>query len=313
MPALNALKAFEVAGRTGSFTRAAELLNVTQSAVSRQVRQLEEQLGESLLQRRHHHLDLTASGRVLLQALQHSFDKIEWTVRSIQEKTHLNRLRINVPPTFASRWLLPRLGRLRSEHPELELSVSTRLEDDLAGSSALDCVVRFGNGEWEGLDNLLLMNERHIAVCSPTLLARQAGNEAIDLSQFTLLHVLAGDNQRYLTWQHWLKAAGMEDIDTSGGFEFDLLDHAIRAAIDGLGITIADRHMIAHELAIGQLVQVLNVHVDGHQSYWLVTRPEQGELPHVAVFREWLRQEVWLTQRSIDASASSPIPLMRGH
>src|SRR5271170_2719530 len=102
MPALNALKAFEVAGRTGSFTRAAELLNVTQSAVSRQVRQLEEQLGEALLQRRHHHLELSAAGRLLLQALQQSFDKIELTVRSIQEKTHLNRLRINAPPTFAS-------------------------------------------------------------------------------------------------------------------------------------------------------------------------------------------------------------------
>jgi LysR family glycine cleavage system transcriptional activator len=313
MPALNALKAFEVAGRTGSFTRAAELLNVTQSAVSRQVRQLEEQLGESLLQRRHHHLDLTASGRVLLQALQHSFDKIEWTVRSIQEKTHLNRLRINAPPTFASRWLLPRLGRLRSAHPELELSLSTRLEDDLAESNVLDCSIRFGNGEWEGLDNLLLMNERHIAVCAPALLARQGGNEGIDLNQFTLLHVMAGDNQRYLTWQHWLKAAGIEGVDTSGGFEFDLLDHAIRAAIDGLGITIADRHMIAHELANGQLVQVLNVHVDGHQSYWLATRREQGDLPHVDVFREWLQQEVWLTQRSFETSAAAPVRLISGH
>jgi len=103
-----------------------------------------------------------------------------------------------------------------------------------------------------------------------------------DLNQFTLLHVLLGDNQRYLTWQHWLKAAG----------------------IDGLGITIADPHMIAHELANGQLVRVLNVHVYGHPSYWLVTRREQGDLPHVAVFREWLRQEVWLTWRSVETSAA---------
>ncbi|MGF6603238.1 LysR family glycine cleavage system transcriptional activator [Paraburkholderia sp. GAS448] len=313
MPALNALKAFEVAGRTGSFTRAAELLNVTQSAVSRQVRQLEEQLGEPLLQRRHHHLELSAAGRVLLQALQHSFDRIELTVRSIQEKTHLNRLRINAPPTFASRWLMPRLGRLRDEHPELELSLSTRVEDSLAESSVLDCTIRFGNGEWEGLDSRLLMNERHVAVCSPALLARQAGQQAIDLNQFTLLHVLASDDQRFLTWQHWLKAAGIEGVDTSGGYEFDLLDLAIRAAIDGLGITIADRHMIARELATGQLTQVLNVHVDGHQSYWLVTRPEQGVLPHLASFRDWLLQEVWLAERSFEPSASSPAPLISGH
>jgi LysR family glycine cleavage system transcriptional activator len=145
------------------------------------------------------------------------------------------------------------------------------------------------------------------------LLARQPGQQAIDLNQFTLLHVLASDDQRYLTWQHWLKAAGIEGVDTSGGYEFDLLDLAIRAAIDGLGITIADRHMIARELATGQLTQVLNVHVDGHQSYWLVTRPDQGELPHLALFRDWLLQEVWLAERSLEPSASSPVPLLSGH
>jgi LysR family glycine cleavage system transcriptional activator len=312
MPALNALKAFEVAGRTGSFTRAAELLNVTQSAVSRQVRQLEIQLGEPLLQRQHHHLELSPSGRLLLRALQQSFDRIELTVRSIQEKTHLNRLRLNAPPTFTSRWLMPRLGRLRAAQPQLELSLWTRLDDNLAESGALDCAIRFGNGEWEGFDNLLLMQEQHIAVCAPALLARQAGRATIDLNQFTLLHVLAGDDQRYLTWQHWLKAAGIENVNTGGGYEFDLLDHAIRAAIDGLGVTIADRHMITRELAEGKLVQVLNVHVDGHQSYWLVTRVEQDDLPQVAVFRDWLKQEIWLSERALDSSMSTPTPLIDG-
>jgi LysR family transcriptional regulator, glycine cleavage system transcriptional activator len=309
MPALNALKAFEVAGRTGSFTRAAELLNVTQSAVSRQVRQLEEQLEEPLLQRRHHHLELTAAGRVLLQALQQSFDKIELTVRSIQEKTHLNRLRVNAPPTFASRWLMPRLGRLREQHPELEISLTTRTQDSLVESSVLDCAIRFGNGEWDGLDNVLLMQERHVAVCAPALLARRQDQNGIDLNRFTLLHVLASDDQRYLTWQHWLKAAGIEGVDTLGGYEFDLLDHAIRAAVDGLGITIADRNMIARELASGQLTQVLNVHVDGHQSYWLVTRPEQTALPHLVQFKEWLQQEVWLADRNLEPSSPSREPL----
>ncbi|WP_118180146.1 LysR substrate-binding domain-containing protein [Paraburkholderia phosphatilytica] len=308
MPALNALKAFEIAGLTGSFTHAAELLNVTQGAVSRQVRQLEEQLGEALLLRRHHRLELTAAGRVLLRALQQSFDKIELTVRGIQEKTHLNRLRVNAPPTFASRWLLPRLGRLRAEHPELEISLTSKLADNLAESSVLDCAIRFGNGEWEGQDNRLLMNEQHVAVCSPALLARHSQDahqqQPVDLNQFTLLHVLASEDQRYLTWQHWLKAAGIEGVDTSDGYEFDLLDFAIRAAIDGLGITIADRHMIARELATGQLTQVLNVHVDGHQSYWLVTRPGQGDLPHIALFAAWLEQEVWLATRSFESSAA---------
>ncbi len=296
MPALNALRAFEVAGHTGSFTRAAEVLHVTQSAVSRQVRQLETQLGEALLLRRHHHLELSATGRLLLQALKMSFDRIELTVRSIQEKTHLKRLRINVPPTFASRWLMPRLPSLRAAAPEVEVTLTTRRTDELVESGALDCAIRFGNGEWAGLDNQLLMNERHVAVCSPELLGERA-TTSVDLNAFTLLHVLASNDQRYLTWQHWLNAAGIDDVDTHDGYEFDLLDHSIHAAVDGIGVTIADRHMIAPELARGALVPLLDVEVDGHQSYWLVTRAGQDDAPHVAMFREWLRGQVDEQQR----------------
>jgi len=303
MPGLNALKAFEVAGSTGSFTRAAELLNVTQSAVSRQVRQLEEQLGEHLLQRRHHHLELTNAGRVLLRALHQSFDKIEMTVRSIQQKTHSNRLHLNAPPTFARRWLMPRLGRLREAHPELVLSITTQLHDSLAETATLDCAIRFGNGEWDGLDSSLLIQERHIAVCAPSLYAREQEAQGIDLNRMTLLHVLAREDQRYLTWKHWLDAARISGVDTQGGYEFDLLDLAIRAAVDGLGITIADWHMVAPELASGQLTQVLNVHVDGHQSYWLVTRPEQRDAPQLQLFHQWLQEEIWLAQRQLEPSS----------
>ena len=288
MPALNALKAFEAAGTSGSFTRAAEQLNVTQSAVSRQVRQLEEQLGEALLERHHHRLELTEAGRALLRTLQQSFDRIELTVRTIQQKSDLNRLRVNAPPTFASRWLVPRLTRLRARHPELELSLTTHLQDSLADSTALDCAIRFGDGEWEGLDSSLLMHESHIAVCAPALLV----SGPIDLTQQTLLHVLAGDNQRYLTWRHWLDAARIEDVDTSGGYEFDLLDHAIRAAIEGLGVTMADRHMIEHELAQGLLAPVRDIHVDGRQSYWFVVRPEQKASKPLKLFRQWIQDEI---------------------
>jgi len=291
MPALNALKAFEAAGTTGSFTRAAELLNVTQSAVSRQVRQLEEQLGETLFSRRHQHLVLTPSGRVLLRALQQSFDKIELTVRAIGQKNDVNRLRINVPPTFAARWLVPRLGRLREAFPQLDLSITTRVDDGITDSNRLDCAVRFGDGEWNNLESTLLMHERHIAVASPALLDREGVDVPVELNRFTLLHVLSGEDQRYLTWQHWLDAAHIEGVDTDNGHEFDLLDLSIQAAIDGMGITIADRHMIAAELASGQLRQVLDVEVEGRQSYWFVLRPEQRASGTQRLFQQWLQAE----------------------
>lgn len=289
MPALNALKVFEVAARVGSFTLAADVLNVTQSAVSRQVRQLEHQLGAVLLERRHHRLLITDSGRLLLRALQQSFDGIELTVRAIQQQE--SRVRINAPPTFAMRWLLPRLGRLRACHPELEVTVTSALRDTLAESGSLDFAIRFGDGEWSTLDSAPLLHERHIAVCSPRLLNGRDPWQ-MDLSGMTFLHLLATRDTRYMTWKHWLNAAGISDVDTQSGFEFDLLDMAIRAAVDGLGITIADRYMVSRELADGRLVQFRDAEVQGHQSYWLVARPEQALSAAAETFRSWLRREV---------------------
>ncbi|MCL6707410.1 LysR substrate-binding domain-containing protein [Pseudomonas sp. R2.Fl] len=289
LPALSAMKIFEVVGQTRSFTKAAERLNLTQSAVSRQVRNLEEQLGEALVIRRHHHLELTPSGIELLEALQRAFHDVELAVRNITEKSNHHRLRINVPPTFAKRWLMPRLGSLRAFLPDIEISITTDLQDSLTERSILDCAIRFGDGEWPMLQSQLLMTERHIAVCAPHLLADR---EPIDLSGLTFLHVLASTDQRYLTWQRWLDAAGLTQTDTSGGLEFDLLDMAIEAACNGLGVTVADRFMVASLMRTGQLVQVLDVEVEGHESYWLVTRAEQPETANVRAFRRWLQTEI---------------------
>lgn len=292
LPALSAMKVFEVVGQTRSFTRAAELLNLTQSAVSRQVRNLEEQLGEPLVIRRHHHLELTPSGTELLASLQQAFHTVEMTVRNIREKSNKRRLRINVPPTFAKRWLMPRLTSLRAILPDVDLSITTDLEDNLSERGMLDCSIRFGDGEWPSLKSERLFTERHIAVCAPDLLADLRDGDAIDLSHFTFLHVLASADQRYLTWQRWLDAAGMTETDTHGGLEFDLLDLVIEAACNGLGVAVADRSMVAPLMQTGALTQVLDVEVEGHESYWLVTRTDSAQSPHVGAFRRWLSQEI---------------------
>ncbi|WP_426240621.1 LysR substrate-binding domain-containing protein [Pararhizobium sp. DWP1-1-3] len=292
LPALSAMKVFEVVGQTRSFTRAAQTLNLTQSAVSRQVRNLEKQLGENLLIRHHHDLELTRAGAELLATLQLAFHNVEQTVRSIMEKNNRNRLRVNVPPTFAKRWLMPRLSRLREALPEIEISLSTDLKDTLAERSLLDCAIRFGDGEWPMLQSRILMTERHIAVCAPGLLDAASRSGPIDLSSLTFLHVLAAADQRYLTWQHWLDAAGLSDTDVRGGMEFDLLDLVIEAACNGLGIAVVDRFMVSSQLQSGQLVPVLDVEVEGHESYWLVTRTDQPEAANVRQFRTWLLNEV---------------------
>ncbi|OCP05934.1 LysR family transcriptional regulator [Ensifer sp. LC13] len=292
LPGLSAMKVFEVVGQTRSFTRAAERLNLTQSAVSRQVRNLEDELGEELLIRRHHHLELTPAGAELLATIQDAFHSIEVSLRSITEKGNRNRLRMNVPPTFAKRWLLPRLAQLREALPDVEISLSTEASDTLAERGLLDCAIRFGDGEWPMLDANILMTERHVAVCAPLLLEGLKVEGPSDLQRFTFLHVLASPDRRYLTWRHWLDAAGFQDVDTRGGLEFDLLDLAIEAACAGLGVTVADRSMVRNQLQTGQLVQLFDVEVEGHESYWFVTRPQSGSNPKVEAFRAWLLAEV---------------------
>lgn len=306
LPALSAMKVFEVVGQTRSFTRAAEILNLTQSAVSKQVRNLEKQLGENLLIRHHHDLELTRAGSELLTSLQQAFHNVELTVRSIMEKSNRNRLRLNVPPTFARRWLMPRLPGLLAALPDIEISLSTHLSDSLAERSLLDCAIRFGDGEWPMLQSRVLMTERHIAVCAPSLRNRAEATGRIELSSFRFLHVLAAADQRYLTWQHWLSAAGLGDTDVGGGLEFDLLDLVIEAACSGLGIAVVDRHMVSRELESGKLVPLLDVEVEGHESYWLVTRTDQPEPPHMQAFRAWLLNEVAAGQEQRPGRTMTP-------
>lgn len=300
LPALSAMKIFEVVGQTRSFTRAAERLNLTQSAVSRQVRNLEDQLGETLVLRKHHHLELTASGAELLEALQQAFHGVELAVRNISEKNNKNRLRINAPPTFARRWLIPRIAHLRESLPDIDISITTDLHDSLAESGMLDCAIRFGDGEWPLLRSQLLMTEKHIAVCAPSLLADLSLSEHPNLSKLPFLHVLASTDQRYLTWQRWLDAAGLSETETKRGLEFDLLDMAIEAACNGLGVTVADRFMVDPLIESNVLTQVLDVEVEGHESYWLATREGQMESALVKSFRTWLVDQIGMVSPSFD-------------
>ncbi|MDG3579057.1 LysR substrate-binding domain-containing protein [Rhizobium sp. YJ-22] len=292
LPGLSALKVFEVVGQTRSFTRAAERLNLTQSAVSKQIRNLEDDIREPLVIRRHRHLELTPAGAALLETIQQAFHDIEMSLRGIAEKQNLNRLRINVPPTFAKRWLVPRLAGLKRSLPALDISIGTALADSLAERGLLDCAIRFGDGEWPTLDARRLMSERHIVVASPLLLEGKVLETPGDLAQFTFLHVLASPDQRYLTWRHWLDAAGFPELDTDSGLEFDVLDLAIEAARCGLGVTIADRSMVRGDLAAGTLTQLFDVQVEGHESYWFVTRPQASLAPNIRAFRDWLFSEI---------------------
>lgn len=293
LPPLNSLKAFESAGQTGSFTQAGQQLNVTQSAVSRQVKLLEDLLGKQLFERKHHKLILTEAGRLLLPVLRQSFDQIDFVLRGIKEQQTLNKLTINVPPTFAHRWLIPRLSKLKQQYPDLDLTITTKSNDTVSSSSELHCAIRFGEGQWDDLKSEMLLQECHIPVCSPILLAANPSLKH-SLDGTTILYILK-DKKRFQTWKHWLMAANIDGITNSNSIEFDTLNLAVKAAMFNLGVTMADKNMITHELASGYLIQLMETELMGTQSYWLVSRTGQTEHTNIAIFRQWLKQEITLS------------------
>jgi LysR family glycine cleavage system transcriptional activator len=289
LPSLNALKAFEVVARCRSITRAAAVLHVTPGAVSRQLKQLEHELDETLVVRGSRQIRLTPAGERLMESVTASLEQMRQAVGDLRHGRHRRRLALNIPSTLASRWIMPRLHRLRALDPTLVLSIRTEARDRLSQRDELDAAIRFGTGDWPDLHSRHLFSEQHVAVAAPAVrqaLTRRDG--AVMLADATLLHVLKRDG-RYLSWPHWLDAAGITGVDAGKGFEFDTLDLAIEAAIAGLGATIADWHMVADDLAAGRLVQLFETRVPGTQSYWWVHPPQTAPTGPLETFERWLR------------------------
>lgn len=285
LPSLIALRFFEETARHMSFNRAAVALCVTQGAVSRQIKLLEESLGEKLFERDHKGIRLTPTGLQLLPCLSDAFDTIERGFRQITAAKGKRRLVLAVPPTFATQWFSPRLGSLADEMPDVELSVRT------APTSDCHCNIRFGREALPDAHSELLMIERHVLVGAPSLLGQPLD---ILLEHMPALHVLHNDTRLEL-WPNWLAKAGMPARYADNGIEFSTLEQAIRAARKGAGLAIVDRNMIVEELADGSLAQFSDIEVTGPFGYWLDVAQEHAGLEYVQAFAAWMREEVLKT------------------
>ncbi|OIN07421.1 LysR family transcriptional regulator [Oceanisphaera psychrotolerans] len=280
LPALTSLRVFETTGKCLSFTQAATQLHVTQSAVSRQIKQLEDYLGVPLFIRRHHQLELTEAGSQLLTKLEQSFNLMETAVQELRDPKQRQKLTLLIPPTFASRWLAPRLANFHTHSPELELSIHNSDSEH----SLFDCSIRFGRTARPSHYSELVMLEQHIAVCAPELL------EQAEQLNGTLLHILH-KGERLPIWENWLQAAGLTgQVDAGRGMEFSTLDQVTNAAVNGAGFAIVDKRMINRELKTGALVPFSQVEVSGPYGYWLDIRAERQGLAKVMRFTEWLRE-----------------------
>ena len=289
LPPLNALRAFEAAARTASFTKAGELLHVTQGAVSRQIKQLEDWLGKAVFIRHSHGLVLTPAGSVLAKSIEQAFGNLANAVDQIQNLGARQRISVNVPETFASRWLAPRLRGFHSRHPDIDLSITTNAVANLREARQYDCLVMYLAEPWASCDCWLLRQEQHIAVASPEL---WSDGRPPSPNKATLLHILAGA-KRLPVWENWLASKGMRQVDARPGIAFSTMDQAINAAVSGAGVAVVDAPMVERDLRDNRLRRLDEHELTGPQGYWFVEPRERGvqDAAHsavVALFQAWL-------------------------
>lgn len=282
LPPLNMLKVFEEVARHRSFNRAADALNVTQGAVSRQIRQLEDYLGVVLFVRGPRGLTPTDAGHALAPHLSEAFDRIERALGAVRVPNLRQRLRILAPPTWSTRWLSPRLRGFMQRYPDINLSLISQHDEEHPGE--FDCRILFCRAEEAAADDRLLVMERHIAVASPELF--QDGREPC-LHDYPLLHILH-NGRRLRVWENWLADTGRNDVDAESGVEFGTLDQVIHTALAGGGLAVIDRQMIERELANGSLKPIASVEVIGPYGYWLEVPGDKRGLSKVERFADWL-------------------------
>ena len=292
LPPLNALRAFESAGRHLSFTKAAAELNVTPAAISHQVKALEELLEVPLFRRLTRALRLTDAGQAALPTLSQGFDKLAQGVEQMRAHCESGVLTISVSPSFGAMWLVPRLEHFRSRHPDIEIRIDgTDRLVDLARDDA-DVAVRYGPGGYNGVRLDCLFSQVNTPVCSPALLSGEHPlGQPDDLRHHTLLHVDWKDAEA--SWRMWLLAAGLHDIDPTRGPRFTMENMAVQAALDGHGVALIGDILVADDLAAGRLVRPFDPSLSTPLtfSYYLLSAKDSAEQPKVEAFRDWLLEE----------------------
>jgi LysR family transcriptional regulator, glycine cleavage system transcriptional activator len=293
IPPLGALRAFEAAARHMSFSKAAEELFVTPAAISHQIHALEQDLGVRLFHRLNRSIALTASAQVLLPGLSQAFSGIQSSVRRLRAHNDTGSLTVTASPSFAAKWLVLRLHRFQERYAEVDVRISATDEVVDLSKGDFDIAIRYGTGQYPGLDVELLFTNEVFPACSPQLFA--AGpplHTPDDLRHHALIHDQAIERDPLApTWPMWLKAAGVKDVPATAGLSFNNMHLALDAAIAGHGVVLAHSTIAAADLAAGRLVRLFSLALPDLFAYYVVTAPGALERPKVRAFRQWLREE----------------------
>ncbi len=287
-PPLKALLAFDVVSQSLNITRAADELCVTQSAVSQQIKIIEDYLGVQLLKKHGQGFKLTSIGKQYAQKINHAFDEIRQASQWLKAETDRSYIiTLNMFTTFATRWLIPRLRDFKNLYPKYEVRIVTPIKNVDFSNEDIDAAIYAGEGEWKNLTATYLFRDELTPVCSPKLLQRLNTKE-LDLTPYPLLHV--PHYERKLDWPTWLAAANCPPLEKYQVLEYSTLDLALHAAANGLGIAIAHKSFIDNDLNYGILTPFTPLTTPAPYAYYYVY-PTGMRSKKLELFGDWLQQQ----------------------
>jgi len=295
IPPTQALRALEAVARTGSLTKAADAMHVTHGAISHQLKGLEDDLGVRLIERAGRGIRLTDEGERFASRVRSALAELAEAVREITERSNPRQFRVSVMPSFAARWLLPRIGRFLAANPDIDLDVRASVTLADFRRDDVEAALRYGGGHYPGVASEHLLDDVFYPVCSPRLGGGRLPTRPAEISRYLLLR---SDNE---FWQPWFRAAGLDWPEPTRGPIFNDASHLMQAAVDGQGIALARSSLIGNDLANGVLVRLFEIEVPSPFHYYLVYPPRLANSPKLARFRAWLREEI-----ARDATAASP-------
>lgn len=288
LPPIADLLAFEAAARHASISRAAAELHLTQSAVSRQVRQLEAHLGMALFHRVRQRVVLTDAGRVYAAELRAALQQLSGATQKIMAFSGGGGLlNLAVLPTLGTRWLIPRLGDFHTAHPGITLDLTTRAEPFMFNDTAFDAAIHYGDPVWPGAIADYLFGEDMVPVCSPALLKNGAPIAPEELEHLPLLHQSARPD----AWREWFAAAGLLNVNAMGGARYELFSMLVEAALAELGVALVPRFFVLNEIASGELVVPCTTVLHSQRSYYLVYPENKVGSASLQTFCHWLREQ----------------------
>ena len=286
LPPMQALRAFEAAARERSLSRAADALSVTHGAISHQIKALEADLGVRLVERSGRGIRLTDEGERFATRVRAAFAELTTAVHEVTSRANPRLLRVTVVPSFAARWLLPRIRHFLARHPDVDLDVRSNMANVDFSRDDADVAIRYGNGVWPGLTSEHLMDDWFFPVCSPGIANGKPPARPEDLANYTLLR--SEDEP----WKPWFEAAGLDWPEPTRGPIFNDSSLGLQAAIEGQGVTLARSSLLANDVRNGVLVKLFDVVAPAPRKFWLAYPARTAHTQKLDLFRQWLRDEI---------------------